>query len=146
MDCSCSSFSTRQSNFDYDWVATLPLFKTPCKIYVYLYSYLDSIAQWSCVQFQPILPITNSFAYKYLALLIFCERSLWEEKKANFLFKSGFCCYLGIAFTTLGNFPVLTARIKPRKNMHLLMRRPTIAKRNNNKRAGHYARKLKLTG
>ena len=58
--------------------------------------------------FQPILSITNSFAYTFLALLIFCERSLSKEKKSNFLFESSFCCYLGITFTTLGNFPMIT--------------------------------------
>ena len=42
-----------------------------------------------------------------MAFLIFCERSLSEEKKSSFLFKSGFYCYLEIAFTTFGKFPVL---------------------------------------
>ena len=57
---------------------------------------------------------TNLTNYKQFclyisSLVIFCERSLSKEKKkVSFLFKSGFCCYLGIAFTTLGNFPVLT--------------------------------------
>ena len=77
-------------------------------MFTYMHILTPYIAQWSCVLFQPILSITNNFAYTYLALLIFCEGSLSKEKKANFLFKSGFFCYLGISFTTFGNFPVLT--------------------------------------
>ena len=73
---------------------------------------------------------TNNFAYTYLALLIFCERSLSEEKKTSFLFKSGFCYYLGIAFTTFGNFLVITNwhRYRGRKCISSLGRMTRIAK------------------
>ena len=77
-------------------------------------THLDSIAQWFYVLFQPPLQTIHIFTCTYLALLIFGERSLSEEKKVSSLFESGSAITWERAFTTSGSFPVLTGDLVER--------------------------------
>ena len=89
MVCSCSCFPPNNYKLTViEWLYCL------CVEIAYISSihfvtFLESIAQWFCVLFQPILQTIYSFICTYLAFLIFGERSISEEQKASSLFESG---------------------------------------------------------